>query len=266
MINQYAKRTALCECTGSAFIASDTARVEFFWPGSAPRGGQFFLIKPDSAGVFLGRPISAAGWKPGADGNSGAGERGGVLSFIIASRGRGSRELVQLKPGDKAELIGPLGKGWEEACKFYNVPYGNAALVAGGVGIAPLLLLIQEMGERPFDLYAGFRTGSFGLEDIKSGNLIIATEDGSLGKKGRITDFFTPSAYNVVFACGPEPMLRVVSQRCKAETVPCFVSMEKHMACGVGACLGCTVKTVSGNRRCCADGPVFNAAELCYDE
>jgi len=244
--------------------------MEFSWPGPAPRGGQFFLIKPRRTGVFLARPISVAFWKQGA------------LGFIVVVRGQGSRDLVDLKPGEEAELIGPLGNSWAGASGvFSRAAEKPLGLVAGGVGIAPLLAFIQELEEGPrsnvlrnqvppnsvaFDLYAGFRSGSFGLENIKPGSLVVATEDGSQGVKGRIPDFFKPDKYRVVFACGPEPMLKAVSAKCAAAGVPCFVSMEKHMACGVGACLGCRVKTKGGNRSCCTDGPIFNAGEILFND
>ena len=260
-----AKISCFCECINVSFAAADVVSLEFSWPGPAPRAGQFFLIKPRRTGVFLGRPISVAGWRPPEPEFPGR-----ILRFLVALRGRGSRELALLKPGGHAELIGPLGNFWARA---YNSPDGSGdvspdpvAFVAGGIGIAPLLAYIPELGERPFDFYAGFRTGSFGLENIKPRSLVVATEDGSQGKKGRIPDFFSPSGYSAVFACGPEPMLKAVADVCMAGGVPCFISTEKHMACGVGACLGCTVKTVNGNRRCCADGPIFNARELCFDD
>jgi len=266
-------KTAFGVCTNSFFAAPDVANLEISHPGPAPRAGQFFLIKPRRTGIFLGRPISAAGWSLGKDGV--------ILRFLIALRGRGSRELAGLRPGEEAELIGPLGNSWAEMYDSGAVQAkpdapadnGPVALVAGGIGIAPLLFFARELGERnkvsqnkvPFDFYAGFRTGSFGLEDIKPRSLIIATEDGSEGLKGRIPDFFTPSGYSGVFVCGPEPMLRAAADACIAAEVPCFISVEKHMACGVGACLGCTVKTIRGNRRCCADGPIFSAEDLCFD-
>jgi len=266
------KKTFLCECTDICFVAGDTVSLEFIWPGPAPRGGQFFLIRPRRTGVFLGRPISVAGWKASVSGRQkdgapdGSPGTGGKLCFLVSRRGKGSRELTELRPGEEAELTGPLGNCWAQV----NVPAGPIALVGGGVGIAPLLALVPELTDRPFDFYAGFRTGSFGLENIKSlisglRSIFIATDDGSLGMKGRIPDFFTSSGYSGVFACGPEPMLRAVSDNCIASGVPCFISVEKHMACGVGACLGCTVKTTDGNRRCCTDGPIFNAQEICFD-
>jgi len=249
-----------CECTSSAFVAGDVAALEFLWPGPAPRGGQFFLLKPQRTGVFLGRPISAAGWKPK---NAAKPLSGGIVSFLVLRRGRGSRELMDMRPGEEAELLGPLGNTWAQMDS--NADTSPIALVSGGVGIAPLLLYACELGKRPFDFYAGFRTGSFGLEKIKPRSLTIATEDGSQGLKGRIPDFFTPSGYRAVFACGPEPMLKIVGDACIASEIPCYVSLEKHMACGVGACLGCTVKITGGNRLCCKDGPIFNVEEVCFD-
>jgi NAD(P)H-flavin reductase len=200
-----------------------------------------------------------------------------------AGPGQPGRELVDLRPGEEAELIGPLGNYWALADIFapdssepcYEDATEPIALVGGGIGIAPLLAFAEELGGRLrnpvlFDFYAGFRSGSFGLENIKSQassmrSLIIATEDGSEGVKGRITEFFPPAGYSGVFACGPEPMLKVVGDACIASEIPCFISLERHMACGVGACLGCTVKTTAGNRHCCVDGPIFNAEEICFD-
>ena len=253
-LNKTSKISCTCQCINLSYVAGDTVSLEFIWPGPAPRGGQFFLIKPRWTGVFLGRPLSAAGWKPG-----------GILRFFVTRRGLGSREITELRPGEDAKIIGPLGNYWAQVDPEPETA-GPVALVGGGTGVASLLMFAQEPGNRPFDFYAGFRTGSFGLEDIKPRSLIIATEDGSLGLKGRITEFFTPVGYSAVFACGPEPMLKMVGDVCIASEIPCFISLERHMACGVGACLGCSVRTTSGNRSCCSDGPIFDAQEVCFDK
>jgi len=283
--------------------------MEFIWPGPAPRSGQFFLIKPRRTGVFLSRPISVAGWKPrnniasgetnthSADKNSSRRVKierrknpkgrieidrrldidrrfssGGILRFLVLRQGQGSRELVDLRPGEEAEITGPLGNSWKDASALVNFSEGthdkaksSIALVGGGVGIAPLIAYALESGNKSYDFYAGFRTGSFGLEKISPKFLIIATEDGSHGLKGKILDFFAPTGYNMVFACGPEPMLKIIADSCIASDVPCFISLERHMACGVGACMGCTVKTIHGNKRCCSEGPIFNGEEVVFE-
>jgi NAD(P)H-flavin reductase len=244
----------------------------------APKAGQFFMIKPKRSAVFLGRPISVASLESD------------TVRFLIARRGRGTQELASMQIGEEAELIGPLGNAWTDFLSKIILPSGNSpvekngagkpvALIGGGIGIAPLLALIGESGYN-FDLYAGFRTGFKSMEEKAAlfgpafsgnGEIIIATEDGKEGLKGRIPDFLEPEKYAAVCACGPEPMLKAVAAKCKvgaanAAKVPCFVSLERRMACGVGACLGCTVKTVNGNRRCCADGPIFNADEVIFDD
>jgi NAD(P)H-flavin reductase len=298
------KRAYFCECTSFAFIAGDTVSLEFFWPGPVPKSGQFFLIKPSRTSVFLGRPISVAGFRLRkqeeqaklAEKQSGSDLRyktdrrininhrikfdrrinidrrmfsGGYLRFLVARRGQGSRDIVNMRPGEEAELIGPLGNCWPldniPADHYRGKTSGPVALVGGGVGIAPLLTIIPELGKKTYDFYAGFKTTSFGLENVNPRALIIATEDGSQGVKGRIPDFFTPKGYCMVYACGPEPMLKIVGDACIAGGVPCYISVEKYMACGVGACKGCTLKTTQGNRHCCTDGPIFKAEEICFE-
>ena len=244
------KRYFLCECTKASILSEDTVSLEFKWPGPAPLGGQFFLIKPRRTSVFLGRPISVAGFKAG------------TLRFLIARRGRGSTELAEMRPGEKAELTGPLGNSWPVDNLTKTKPI---ALVSGGVGIASLLMLANKMGKNPVDFYAGFRRASFGLESIKARTLIVSTENGSEGKKGRILDFFKAQSYGTVFGCGPEPMLKALADICIAAGIHCFLSIERHMACGVGACLACKVKTARGNLNCCVDGPIFKAEELCFE-
>lgn len=254
-------------------------RLEFDWDGPEPRAGQFFMARPRSPDVFMGRPLSVMSWVPSRP------PRGeGSLVFLVAPRGRGTRELVRMRPraylfvggaadGERAEITGPLGNAWTD---FLGRPSdGPVALVGGGVGIAPLVALMGEnrIGDLGYGLklHAGFATDPRDALDAGAGigalrDAIVATEDGTLGLKGRIPDFLEPEKYAAVCACGPEPMMKAVAEKCAAASVPCFVSMERRMACGVGACLGCTVKTSKGNRRCCADGPIFDAAEVIFDE
>jgi NAD(P)H-flavin reductase len=200
----------------------------------------------------------------------------GAVRFLIARRNRGTEELAAMRPGETAELTGPLGNAWGDF--FPAIPGGEkkkTALIGGGIGIAPLLALSAELPRFSFDFYAGFKTRLGGGEEehgllgpalLNAKETIIAAEDGDEGRKGRIPDFLDPSLYQAVYACGPEPMLKAVTASCGLAGTPCFISMEKHMACGVGACLGCTVRTINGNRRCCAGGPIFRAGEIFFDE
>ena len=268
------KEFMLCECISNTIYNDEIFCLDFAWQGPAPKGGQFFLIKPERTSVFLGRPLSVAGWDAGAAGKP------GILHFVIALRGRGTMELSNMKPGEKAFLTGPLGKGWAEALGEINAAK-KLAFIGGGAGVAPLACYAKEPGNQNHDFYAGFRGPSFGLDGLlplkesspkesspskePARSIIIASEDGTEGKKGRIPDYFKPDSYDAVLCCGPEPMLKAVAEKCKAASVPCFVSLERRMACGVGACLGCTVKTRDGNKRCCADGPVFNAEDIIFD-
>ncbi|MDR2718363.1 MAG: dihydroorotate dehydrogenase electron transfer subunit [Treponema sp.] len=279
------KRSAFCELINNTSINSEIFRLDFVWQDgtqvklSPPKAGQFFMVKPKRSAVFLARPISVANIE--AD----------TVRFLIARRGSGTQELAALRSGDEAELIGPLGNAWADFLPL--VKHGgnkSIALVGGGIGLAPLQALLHEKTEYRFDLYAGFRTGfknqnekaallcggvfhcsdQSGFENRigrnEEHNIIIATEDGTDGLKGRIPDFLEPEKHAAVCACGPQPMLKAVAAKCAAAGVPCFISMERRMACGTGACLGCTVRTVNGNRRCCTDGPIFKADEVIFDD
>jgi NAD(P)H-flavin reductase len=184
-----------------------------------------------------------------------------------------------MRTGEEAELTGPLGNAWADFLPRTGAEQAGeggkpVALIGGGIGIAPLRALFQEAPGFGFAFYAGFKTGFQDMGEkqgllgpllLAAGNLLIAAEDGVRGRKGRILDFFDPGKYAAVCACGPEPMLKAAAERCAALGVPCFVSLERRMACGAGACLGCTVRTVNGNRRCCADGPIFPAREVFFD-
>ncbi|MDR3334520.1 MAG: dihydroorotate dehydrogenase electron transfer subunit [Treponema sp.] len=242
---------ASCVLLRHSHISEDLFQLDFAWSHQAPKGGQFFMIKPERGSVFLGRPISVFDWKDG-----------GVLSFLIARRGKGTTELRALRAGESAYLTGPLGNTWGDM----ELTEGPLALVSGGIGIAPLLAFAQELPPEGFDFYAGFKSRSFGMNGLHSRAVVLATEDGSEGRQGRILDFLKPAKYRALYACGPEPMLKAAAALCKTADVPCFISMERRMACGVGACLGCTVRTIHGNRRCCADGPIFRAEEILFDE
>ncbi|MDR2495461.1 MAG: dihydroorotate dehydrogenase electron transfer subunit [Spirochaetaceae bacterium] len=230
----------------ASFLSETVAALTFSWPGPLPRAGQFFMVKPVRSAVFLARPLSAADF--GED----------WVSFLVVLRGAGTGELLSLPTGEAAELTGPLGNGWD-------APRGFAALVAGGAGAAPVAALARSLPDGSYDFYGGFRSRPFGISRVSPRRLVIASEDGSAGTRGRILDFLDVARYEAVYACGPDSMLKALARSCGHAGVRCAVSMEKRMACGVGACLGCAVRTSRGSRRCCADGPVFNAAEVDFD-
>jgi NAD(P)H-flavin reductase len=259
---------------------SDIIRLDFDWRGPAPKAGQFFMVKAHRSGVFLARPISVALWDAG------------TVSFLVALRGKGTAELFEMAAGsegqrsaDKAELTGPLGNGWEITTQLpaqdgavFTAKAKKIALVGGGIGVAPLLGFASELAfkrntgtlKAGFDFFAGFRGNMPEFDSLLAGTgadaVTVATEDGSNGRQGLVTDYLDAAQYAAIYACGPEAMLKAVVGVAKKADVPCFISMERRMACGVGACLGCTVRTVHGNKRCCTDGPVFPAGEVIFDD
>jgi NAD(P)H-flavin reductase len=263
------KHSVFCELIKNDSINKDIFRLDFIWQGIGqtklrpPRAGQFFMVKPKQSAVFLARPISVANMESD------------TVRFLIARRGKGTLELTAMHSGDEAELIGPLGNAWTDfLTAVENGSDKPIALIGGGIGIAPLQALLCEESKYRFNFYAGFKNdfetpeknALLGVAYLEADNVIVAAENGIEGHKGLIPDFLEPEKYAAVCACGPEPMLKAVAAKCKAADIPCFISMERRMACGTGACLGCTVKTVNGNRRCCTDGPIFKADEVIFDD
>jgi NAD(P)H-flavin reductase len=251
------------ECTmelisESRLLNDEFLLLKFNWAGVVPKAGQFFMLRPENTNVFLGRPVSVAGWDHF--------ER--VVSFLIQLRGPGTKELGKLKTGDRAQLTGPLGNGWFDIAR----PPRKIALVSGGVGIAPLLAFAKELNSAEFAFFSGFRTlplndrGRFFLEGALPENVepLLATDDGSAGKRGTVLDLVDPGDYEALYVCGSLPLLKAAAAKCRDAHIRCYVSMERRMACGVGACMGCTIHTIHGNQRCCADGPCFNAEEILF--
>lgn len=215
-----------------------------------PKPGQFAMLRCSQSEPILGRPISLYD----------AAE--GILEFVFEARGEGTKNLSKLKKGDDIEIIGLLGNGFD----VENIE-GRVAVVSGGVGIAPMNYLIKSLRNCTIDLYAGFRCDVYGLDGVRElvDNVYITTEDGSCGTKGFVTKVFNEFDYDLVLCCGPEPMMKSIVEICNTHDLPIYVSMEKHMACGVGACLVCTCKTKDGNKRTCKDGPVFLGRDVIFD-
>lgn len=211
--------------------------------------GQFYMLRGwEALDPFLSRPISIADLE------------NGKIKFLYEVRGRGTHIISKFKKGDSLEALGPLGNGFNLGIE------GKIALISGGVGIAPMLYLVKNLSG-DISIYSGFRNNAYFLDQIRPfvKKISIATENGSTGHKGFVTELFNPSDYDLVFACGPIPMMEVVMKMCK-DIVPVYLSMESRMACGIGACLGCTIETIRGMERVCKEGPVFKGEEVIFND
>lgn len=200
----------------------------------------------------------------------------GKVSILYKTVGRGTAALNAAKVGDTLEIIGPLGHGFPIECS------GTAFLVGGGFGVAPLYFLAKRMiasGHKGrIALFAGGRTKDdlLAIDDFKAlgVEVYLATNDGSAGEKGLVT---VPLDDQIVkhlesgenfefFACGPDPMLKAIAIKAVGLKKKGWISMDRHMICGVGACYACIQKTVRGNSRCCIEGPIFAAEDLVWED
>lgn len=191
------------------------------------------------------------------------------LWLLVATIGDGTRHLGALQIGETVNCVLPLGNGFT----MPTAPGQKILLVGGGVGVAPLLYFgkrIKEQGAEPVFLL-GARSKADLLEmDLfsKTGRVYITTEDGSAGEKGFVTDhsLLTQETFHQISTCGPKPMMVSVARYASKAGIPCEVSLENKMACGVGACLCCVEKTKKGNLCVCKEGPVFNIDMLSWGE
>lgn len=232
-----------------------------------PAAGQFYMLHAIRSDVLLGRPISVYHSEKKADGSV-------ELSFLILLKGKGTRELCSLEPGDKINLIGPCGNRFPrpvvECAQGACIETTRKVLIiGGGIGVAPVAGFAETLPEKSYDFYASFKSGSYALENVKADKLVITTDDGSVGVHGMLPAALTEDTlrqgnYSEVFACGPTPMLAYIQKICQAVGVKCWLSMEAHMACGVGVCLGCVIDTTEGKKRCCKEGPVFDGDILIF--
>lgn len=190
-----------------------------------------------------------------------------ALRFIFQVRGIGTDALAQKNVGDMLDVLGPLGNGFD----IENVS-GKTLLVGGGIGVFPLLELSKKLGKN-CSVLLGFRSKADMMmtdEFAKyADNVFVATNDGSCGYKGLVTDVLknivSSNKIDGIFVCGPTPMMKATAQIAVEYNIPAQVSLEERMACGIGACVGC-VCTINGQRRrVCKDGPVFNASEVEWD-
>jgi dihydroorotate dehydrogenase electron transfer subunit len=232
--------------------------------------GQFIEIGvPEGRHYLLRRPFSIhqaskrGGWA-------------GTLEVVFDVLGPGTAWLAEARPHDVLDVIGPIGRSFT-----YPRELTNCLLVGGGYGAAPLFFLAEELRARNkvVDMILGARGHDRVFKPIEGKRLantvVFTTEDGSMGQEGRVTDALPEvlqrTGAEVVYGCGPNPMLRAVAERCLSEGIPCQVSVEEMMACGLGVCWTCAVPVIAldgrgwWNVRACMEGPVFNGARIWWD-
>lgn len=220
--------------------------------------GQFLGIYPKDKSTLLPRPISICEIN----------EQIGALRLVYRVAGAGTREFCGYEAGDSVSVLGVLGNG-------FPLEQGTGRkvfLMGGGIGVPPILELAKRL-EGDKQIILGYRDQKLFLKDDlkQNGRVYVATEDGTVGTRGNVMDAIRENGLEaeVIFACGPMPMLRAIKAYAAKKGIPAYISLEEHMACGVGACLGCVVKTkeIDGhshvhNARICTEGPVFEAAEV----
>ena len=212
------------------------------------RAGQFVQVKISDE-FTLRRPLGIAS------------TAGGKVKIFYRAVGRGTEKLSARRAGESLNILGALGNG-------YSAYDGKILLVGGGMGLAPLLCAAEHFSA---DVLIGGRTRdevTFWQEEFRPhvGKIFITTDDGSYAKKGFVIDLLpevlSAENYSAILTCGPEIMMRGVAKFAFEKNIPCEVSFEKRMACGLGACLSCSIDTVNGRKKVCKDGPIFNAKEV----
>ena len=252
-----------CEVRSNEAVAPGLYLMQLSSPkiAAALQPGQFVHMKlPGMQDHILRRPFSVYRTEPAS----------GVLDILYQVVGYGTNHMTQLVAGSKASLIGPVGQGW-------HLPDSDCGvlLVGGGVGAAPLYMLGQQLAQAGRKLHvvlgAQTRAALATYDDYLSlpgVSVAPATDDGSFGHAGFCTqpaqEAIDSGDYGFVACCGPEPLMRIVSAMAIQAGIECQVSMERRMACGVGACLSCVVETDEGKKRACVDGPVFDARKVVW--
>lgn len=218
--------------------------------------GNFIEMKvADTSTVFLRRPISIFN----IDGNN--------IEVIFQVKGKGTELLAKKQEGEEIDILGPLGFGTFKVDNFEKV-----AIIGGGIGVFPLYELAKELkGKAKINTYLGFRSKDFVVTEnefkVVSNKLVITTDDGSYGEKGFAIDFMkNDEKPDMIYACGPLPMLKAVKAYADENNIPCQVSLEERMGCGIGACLGCAVKIIKNGEEkyghVCKEGPVFYSKDV----
>ncbi|HIX15036.1 MAG TPA: dihydroorotate dehydrogenase electron transfer subunit [Candidatus Hungatella pullicola] len=225
---------------------------------SQAKPGQFISVYTKDGAKLLPRPISICEINP-ADGQ---------LRIVYRVVGAGTEEFSHYQAGDSIEIMGPLGNGFPVETAGEG---RKAFLIGGGIGIPPMLELAKQLNCEK-QVILGYRDVLFLQDEFEPyGTVYVATEDGSAGTKGNVLDAINENDLkaDVIYACGPTPMLRALKAYAAEKNIECYLSLEEKMACGIGACLACVCKTKEidehsqvHNKRICKDGPVFRAEEV----
>lgn len=227
------------------------------------KAGQFVNIKcSDGINALLRRPISICR----VDRNEKSYE------VIFQVKGNGTDLLSQKQAGEEIDILAPLGNGFDLDGKYKSI-----LVVGGGIGVFPLLGVLEESKAVKKTAVLGFRNKDFVVLEKEfqkaSNELVLTTDDGSYGKKGFVTEYTEKAIVNdkidMIYACGPTPMLKAIKELAQKYGVFCQVSMEQRMGCGIGACLVCACKTKYGEEweysHVCSDGPVFDAEKVIFE-
>lgn len=214
--------------------------------------GQFVEIYPDNGVQLLARPISICEILKDS----------GEIRVVFQIIGKGTELFSQKKAGDILRVLGPCGNG-------YTLTSGRAVLVGGGIGVPPMLETAKHL-KNPV-IVLGYRTEPFLTEEFKKyGEVHVCTDDGSVGYHGNTVAFLREKEItaDVIYSCGPKIMLKFLSEYAAEKNIPCFVSMEERMACGIGACVGCVIAVKENGKqvykKVCKDGPVFDSKEVVW--
>jgi dihydroorotate dehydrogenase electron transfer subunit len=225
--------------------------MDFEWPDEKAQPGQFIMVRVnDSNDPLLRRPMSIAGLKNGG------------MNIIYAVAGRGTAMLAEKTPGDFIDVIGPFGTAFDPPASAQNL-----LCVMGGVGAAPFVFYKdRNPGKKMTAFFGAANKDGLGIPTPFE-ETIFATEDGSVGTKGLVTEVLlshpaVKDSSSYVMACGPKGMLKAVDDICVKNKIPGELSLEERMGCGFGVCLGCVVGTPDGNKRVCVEGPVFKAGGI----
>ena len=218
------------------------------------RAGQFLSVYSNDGSRLLPRPISICEID----------REKGKLRLVYRVAGKGTKEFSDMHAAATLKVMGPLGNGFPKKEK-------KAFLIGGGIGIPPMLELAKEL-DCEKQMVLGYRDELFLNDEFKPyGTVTIATEDGSAGTKGNVLDAIRENGLtaDIIYACGPTPMLRAIKQYAAEHDIECYISMEERMACGIGACLACVCQSKDkdahsnvNNKRICKEGPVFLAEEV----